>query len=65
MRDNSFQQTQRGFHQAPNQMPVPCTIPTGGMIAPAIKKPQLPALKHDTMCVSQEEIDHKKPIKMM
>lgn len=39
-------------YQTPNQEPVPCTTATGKKIAPAIRKPQLAALKQTTKCVN-------------
>ncbi len=40
----------------PNQIPVPCTQPTGKNTAPAIKKPQEAVLRQVTTCVSQDRM---------
>ena len=41
----------RQCHQIPNQIPIPCTIATGNMIAPAMRNPHLSSEKQTKRCV--------------
>jgi hypothetical protein len=45
------------IYQTPNQIPTPCTIAIGNIIAPAIRKPHLSSEKQTNKCVNHAATD--------